>query len=124
MIYVHILLMIYVISVHDFCEVFFVFLMIRRPPRSTLTDTLFPYTTLFRSIWSRSRCRCHKVSVERLRTGVVECRSSIRGIVSLGECRCLDAANGSHGNSVHKCSEWLRNRWFCRAVCVLGDQGR
>src|SRR3546814_13125730 len=25
--------------------------MIRRPPRSTLTDTLFPYTTLFRSAW-------------------------------------------------------------------------
>src|SRR3546814_20543491 len=24
--------------------------MIRRPPRSTLTDTLFPYTTLFRSV--------------------------------------------------------------------------
>src|SRR3546814_348929 len=29
------------------CSVFF--LMIRRPPRSTRTDTLFPYTTLFRS---------------------------------------------------------------------------
>src|SRR3546814_12515363 len=29
------------------CLVFF--LMIRRPPRSTLTDTLLPYTTLFRS---------------------------------------------------------------------------
>src|SRR3546814_21092322 len=28
--------------------------MIRRPPRSTLTDTLFPYTTLFRS----PRCSC------------------------------------------------------------------
>src|SRR3546814_15311386 len=28
----------------------FVFLMLRRPPRSTRTDTLFPYTTLFRSI--------------------------------------------------------------------------
>src|SRR3546814_14307994 len=28
---------------------FFFFLMIRRPPRSTLTDTLLPYTTLFRS---------------------------------------------------------------------------
>src|SRR3546814_3328436 len=28
----------------------FVFVMIRRPPRSTRTDTLFPYTTLFRSI--------------------------------------------------------------------------
>src|SRR6056297_3649556 len=31
---------------------FFFFLMIRRPPRSTRTDTLFPYTTLFRScLW-------------------------------------------------------------------------
>src|SRR3546814_15129848 len=29
--------------------IFFFFLMIRRPPRSTRTDTLFPYTTLFRS---------------------------------------------------------------------------
>src|SRR3546814_14534168 len=25
--------------------------MIRRPPRSTRTDTLFPYTTLFRTLW-------------------------------------------------------------------------
>src|SRR3546814_12486686 len=25
--------------------------MIRRPPRSTRTDSLFPYTTLFRSVW-------------------------------------------------------------------------
>src|SRR3546814_11141751 len=33
-----------------FFFVFFFFLMIRRPPRSTRTDTLFPYTTLFRSI--------------------------------------------------------------------------
>src|SRR3546814_13357146 len=30
--------------------IFIFFLMIRRPPRSTRTDTLFPYTTLFRSI--------------------------------------------------------------------------
>src|SRR3546814_4904928 len=32
------------------------FLMIRRPPRSTRTDTLFPYTTLFRSRRARE-CR-------------------------------------------------------------------
>src|SRR3546814_1572421 len=31
----------------------FLFLMIRRPPRSTRTDTLFPYTTLFRSALSQ-----------------------------------------------------------------------
>src|SRR3546814_10192773 len=44
--------------------VFLFFLMIRRPPRSTRTDTLFPYTTLFRSngpapgqrIFSRKAC--------------------------------------------------------------------
>src|SRR3546814_7809109 len=33
---------------------FFLFLMIRRPPRSTRTDTLFPYTTLFRSCPAKS----------------------------------------------------------------------
>src|SRR3546814_11095610 len=32
------------------------FLMIRRPPRSTRTDTLFPYTTLFRSGSHLFRC--------------------------------------------------------------------
>src|SRR3546814_3254772 len=33
----------------------FFFLMIRRPPRSTRTDTLFPYTTLFRSAGRNDR---------------------------------------------------------------------
>src|SRR3546814_7856430 len=48
-----------VMSVHFF------FLMRRRPPRSTLTDTLFPYTTLFRAgrrvggeVDRPWRCRC------------------------------------------------------------------
>src|SRR3546814_18952838 len=36
-------------SINLYVSCFF-FLMIRRPPRSTRTDTLFPYTTLFRSI--------------------------------------------------------------------------
>src|SRR3546814_14595743 len=38
-------------SVYLLCTsyIIFFFLMIRRPPRSTRTDTLFPYTTLFRS---------------------------------------------------------------------------
>src|SRR3546814_1733069 len=31
--------------------------MIRRPPRSTRTDTLFPYTTRFRSMWSAAMHR-------------------------------------------------------------------
>src|SRR3546814_7275375 len=38
--------------------------MIRRPPRSTRTDTLFPYTTLFRSQW-RERQKAAKNAVSR-----------------------------------------------------------
>src|SRR3546814_5053860 len=44
-------------GVHCASCVFVFFLMIRRPPRSTRTDTLFPYTTLFRSAGQR-RWRC------------------------------------------------------------------
>src|SRR3546814_458144 len=36
----------------------FFFLMIRRPPRSTRTDTLFPYTTLFRSAQGNKIVKC------------------------------------------------------------------
>src|SRR3546814_1812324 len=40
--------------------------MIRRPPRSTRTDTLFPYTTLFRSLPSKGQIRTeHLAGAER-----------------------------------------------------------
>src|SRR3546814_15430488 len=65
-----------------FC--YFFFLMIRRPPRSTRTDTLFPYTTLFRSILNEQRevmttIRCLRPTIaiaigfEVERTGQFEC---------------------------------------------------
>src|SRR3546814_12892411 len=38
------------------------FVMVRRPPRSTRTDTLFPYTTLFRSL-------LRELSFDRSKTG-------------------------------------------------------
>src|SRR3546814_14879468 len=43
------------------------FLMIRRPPRSTRTDTLFPYTTLFRSRFSIAQPPCR---IARAQAGV------------------------------------------------------
>src|SRR3546814_13667488 len=46
---------------HSFYILFF-FLMIRRPPRSTRTDTLFPYTTLFRSRSCRTGCASSRFS--------------------------------------------------------------
>src|SRR3546814_20128581 len=45
---------------------FFFLLMIRRPPRSTRTDTLFPYTTLFRSVGRRSGCVSRALGAEGL----------------------------------------------------------
>src|SRR3546814_12564531 len=48
-----------------FC-LFFFFLMIRRPPRSTRTDTLFPYTTLFRS----PRALARAIIIELARRGI------------------------------------------------------
>src|SRR3546814_9692672 len=63
------------------CSVFF-FLMIRRPPRSTRTDTLFPYTTLVRSPVAaqqqrrRRRGRAH----DRQRSGDARVRQSQREI--------------------------------------------
>src|SRR3546814_13908811 len=47
--------------------------MIRRPPRSTRTDTLFPYTTLFRSLygalpWARRRAQLPVDDGERSRS--------------------------------------------------------
>src|SRR3546814_14861601 len=64
-----------------FSFLLFFFLMIRRPPRSTRTDTLFPYTTLFRSVGGageqrhreRRACLClqrHRVRRGRDRHGI------------------------------------------------------
>src|SRR3546814_13516554 len=47
--------MIYIWFISFDYSCFFFFLMIRRPPRSTRTDTLFPYTSLFRSPLARQR---------------------------------------------------------------------
>src|SRR3546814_9541598 len=47
----------------------FFFLMIRRPPRSTRTDTLFPYTTLFRSAAASGGGSTIRTSFASLRYG-------------------------------------------------------
>src|SRR3546814_19710199 len=47
----------------------FVFLQIRRPPRSTRTDTLFPYTTLFRAMIARLERRARSASPGRSARG-------------------------------------------------------
>src|SRR3546814_18805871 len=54
--------------------------MIRRPPRSTLTDTLFPYTTLFRSVYSVEICHAPNLAVG--------CKVPVLAIATLRATRC------------------------------------
>src|SRR3546814_1571469 len=61
---------------------FFFFLMLRRQPRSTRTDTLFPYTTLFRSSLSVGRGLYIKFSMRGL---YVLFRSAFLACVSLSD---------------------------------------
>src|SRR3546814_12086080 len=61
--------------------VFFFFLMIRRPPKSTRTDTLFPYTTLFRSFRSPQIdiADFHGSLAARIAPGGRAARAAVRG---------------------------------------------
>src|SRR3546814_14463689 len=58
----------------------FFFLIIRRPPRSTRTDTLFPYTTLFRS--RRAGAGAGRLAPVRPRR--LPCRQADTGVLRLG----------------------------------------
>src|SRR3546814_14697445 len=70
----------------------FFFLMIRRPPRSTRTDTLFPYTTLFRSTPTRI-------------VGQIPCIAALLG-------RCIYGGdilkNGNDTRKQISCIQWQR----------------
>src|SRR3546814_12304022 len=68
---------------------FFFFLMIRRPPRSTRTDTLFPYTTLFRSM------TVYAVEGLSVRFGERRVLEGLSFSVAAGECLALVGESGS-----------------------------
>src|SRR3546814_13812960 len=101
--------------------------MIRRPPRSTRTDTLFPYTTLFRS-WKRARPSASPIVTRHGRraggvfTGAVAAYMAIMETTHLGKPAPMPASpeaarldyvpNRSEERRVGK--EWVRtgrSRW-------------
>src|SRR3546814_8954677 len=102
--------------------------MIRRPPRSTRTDTLFPYTTLFRSMTSLMACaerRDRAASArQRLALGVAQLRAAgfgqrQQGVefvaaerVALGRALQFDEAAAVVHHHVH----------VGIAIAVLGDR--
>src|SRR3546814_141131 len=93
-------------SITLYCTVCLFFLMIRRPPRSTRTDTLFPYTTLFRS-------------VERLRKS---------GAIIMGTNSMLGAGGGGAlaGEGIFKPFNWeaeARSPWDTSRVPGWSSSG-
>src|SRR3546814_3750997 len=81
----------------------FVFLMIRRPPRSTRTDTLFPYTTLFRSTARDRRDLPHLLVAPRPERP--RHRVSHRPYPRAGAKRGTDTASGASAISEGRRSE-------------------
>src|SRR3546814_5143878 len=67
--------------------------MIRRPPRSTRTDTLFPYTTLFRSLCGETVAVDHFPGVGR-DDGAVEDHVGGRADLQLHPDRCVGLGVG------------------------------
>src|SRR3546814_19365326 len=91
----------------------FFFLMIRRPPRSTLTDTLFPYTTPFRS--------CGTPHSNRQREAMARCLCDICGKslkastkVSLSHARPYP--HGAEGWAVLQVEPMMHRK--CAAVAI------
>src|SRR3546814_18583824 len=74
---------------------FFFFLRLRRPRRSTRTDTLFPYPTLFRSPRARG---CHRLSREG--AGLVEAAGEVIAAVAPLAAELGDALRSSSACSM------------------------
>src|SRR3546814_20777832 len=100
--------------------------MIRRPPRSTRTDTLFPYTTLFRSVVFKAGPGVGTVTKPGLPLAVGEPainpvpRQMMRAVVAE-----LAAAHGEAGDvtievSVDNGEELARQTWNPRRGIQLG----
>src|SRR3546814_10997971 len=74
--------------------------MIRRPPRSTRTDTLFPYTTLFRSLADQLR-QCPAAFADQLcdqqpRNRAVVAIREVAEVVMRAHLAAVDRVLGAH----------------------------
>src|SRR3546814_15856332 len=88
--------------------------MIRRPPRSTRTDTLFPYTTLFRS----ERCRSCR---GRDRPVAAECQPFSLAPLLIARVAPINAgmSNGNDGTTVRRSPRGLRH--FFHQISLMAN---
>src|SRR3546814_10604956 len=113
--------------------VLFFFLMIRRPPRSTRTDTLFPYTTLFRSVAAKIKSRRGRSPDQRNSavSGLRPRRPSQRGqaiqqrdperLRQLGADRGAVVAVGGEHLALHRVLLGHQHRQVAAEAQVLGN---
>src|SRR3546814_13569394 len=91
-----------------YCSVWFVFLMQRRPPRATRTDTLFPYTTLFRAAQAPGE--------RAVKARVVQMSLSLFNSQYMRRAAELAHVRGCQNNPREKGSPWEINRGAAGAV--------
>src|SRR3546814_20870859 len=84
----------------------FFFLMIRRPPRSTRTDTLCPYTTLFRSAcevyWGQTPVDSRQL-LERGQAKLEKMLEDIGGVQNITEENFPEVHNRGDVNTPYQC---------------------
>src|SRR3546814_17846674 len=98
-----------------FIVVFF-FLMIRRPPRSTRTDTLFPYTTLFRSTDAAAQRR-HQLAHLIRRLAIAREEDESQGIRGLEEA-LFHGREGEPRAAIDRRRGNLQIGMFCHQRCL------
>src|SRR3546814_16711940 len=93
------------------------FLMITRPPRSTRTDTRFPYTTLFRSPAKHRLLGFHRL---RRHAQLLDPAVAARFIPKPGTCghRAVELLR-SEGRERHRFSELVRHRRRPACGCAM-----
>src|SRR3546814_6983231 len=75
--------------------------MIPRPPRSTRTDTLFPYTTLFRSSYQKRKASVNQANVG-WRDGYLGSENNWGSLAQPGDPRYDNITNRPEGNDVYQ----------------------
>src|SRR3546814_16604994 len=102
---------------------FFFFLMIRLPPRSTRTDTLCPYTTLFRS----PRVRCGRDERPHLKTPTLA-EPRMAGSAFAERILRMDGRRKAHRGRAFRCASRDINvpsrRWRSSETLVLTSRRR
>src|SRR3546814_1982207 len=82
--------------------------MIRRPPRSTRTDTLFPYTTLFRSLGRNGRYPCRVLWIGFSSRMICPAMVEVRQCGPSSRCRKIGRA--------HVCTPVTNAHLVCRPL--------